>query len=150
MGRDALLPPDETQVFGRRRLDRYGTFGDAHNPGQAGFHGWNVRVEFGFLQHDRHVDVADLVARAAHHFEYLSQQNFAVDALPLRIFVGKMVPDVAKVGRAEQRIAENVANDVGVGMALGTLRVRDQNAAEPEGAIGDELVDVVPQPNAKV
>ena len=47
-----------------------------------------------------------------------------------------MKADVAQVGRAQQRIADNVDEYVGIGMAERPVGVRHQNAAEPEGQAG--------------
>ena len=43
-----------------------------------------------------------------------------------------MRADVVHAGGAEQRVAERVADDVGVGVALEAVRVRDLDAAEHE------------------
>ena len=55
------------------------------------------------------------------------------DTLPRRR-VREHPADVAEAGRAEQRVGEDMADDVGVGMALEAARVLDRDAAEDERA----------------
>jgi hypothetical protein len=54
-----------------------------------------------------------------------------------------METDVAQVGRAQKRVADNVNEHVGIGVAEGAVGVGHHYAAEPEGQAFLELVNVV-------
>ena len=51
-------------------------------------------------------------------------------------------PDVVHAGGAEQRVAQRVTDDVGVGVPLEPVRVRDLDAAEHERTARDQAVRV--------
>src|SRR5678816_2653556 len=54
-----------------------------------------------------------------------------------------MVADVAHVGGSQQRVAEDVANNVGVGMAYRAKVAGDLNTSQPERTPGFEPMYVV-------
>ena len=56
----------------------------------------------------------DDVSGRAHDRDGAFQQLDAVGALPLRIGVGKMLADVARGGRAENRVGHRVTQHVGI------------------------------------
>ncbi len=72
----------------------------------------------------------------------VAQQHPAVGALPPRIRVGEVHADVAQRQRAEDRVADRVEQDVGIGMPVETAIEGDRHAAQNEPASGDERVDV--------
>ena len=59
-----------------------------------------------------------------------------------------MPADVAKRGRAQNRVGRGVADDVGVGVPEGAERRRDAHAAEDQGPALDEPVQIVPGADA--
>ena len=61
-----------------------------------------------------------------------------------------MRADVVHAGRAEQRVAERVADDVGVGVAFEAVRVRDLDAAEHERTAGHQPVRVEGRADAEL
>ena len=79
----------------------------------------------------------------------VAQQLAAVDAVVLRVAVGKMPADVAQRRRAEQRVADRVQQHVGVAVAREALVVRNLDAADHEPAPGDEGMHVETLADAK-
>ena len=94
------------------------------------------------LRNDRRVDVADRVAGGRHFVRHGPQQHAAVGVLVARVAVREMLADVAERGRAEQRVADRVDQNVCIRMALEPLLVRDLHAANDELSPGDQRVHV--------
>ena len=61
-----------------------------------------------------------------------------------------MVANVAEIGCAEQGVADDVYEHVGVGMPQRAVGVRHPNAAEPERPAFHQLVHVVALSNSKI
>lgn len=110
----AFAPTHEPDVFGGGGFNGNIVFGNGHDICQTGFHGWNMRIEFGFLQHDRYVDIRDFVARIPHHPEHFGEQEFAVNPFPARVFVRKMVANVPHVGSSKEGVAQYMAHHIGI------------------------------------
>ena len=76
------------------------------------------------------------------------EKDEAADAAPAFVGVGEVMADVARAERAEDGVGEGVDEDVGVGVALEALVVRQLNAAEKKFAPLDEGVDVITNADA--
>ena len=105
-------------------------------------HGVAVRRDLGRLAQEGHVDVGDGAAARAHAPGRVGQEQVRGRALPARIGVGEMLADVAVADGAEQRIGERVQADVGVGVALQRVGVRNPDAAQPDVIAWREAVHV--------
>ena len=71
------------------------------------------------------------------------EQRDAVRALPFRIGIGKMLADIARRGRAENRIGHRVAQHVGIRMAGEPGLVRNLHAANDERPARLQAVQIV-------
>ncbi len=117
---------------------------DAHHLGEGLLHLWDVGIEFGMFSADGAVDVADAVAFGGNDVEGLAQKNLGVDVLKLVALLGwKMITDVAHVGGSKNGVANGMDEHIGIGMAEQTEGVVNLDAAEPEVAVGNQLVNVV-------
>ncbi len=101
--------------------------------GDALAHRGAMRRELRLLQHDEGIDVDEAPAGCRDAAPGLGQQiEAAARRASCSSLDGKMRPDVVHAGGAEQRVAERVTDDVGVGVALEAVGVRDLDAAEHE------------------
>ena len=73
----------------------------------------------------------------------LLEEDAAGRAFPARVGVGEKFADVALADGPEHGVADGVHEGVGVGVAIESLVVGNGDAAEDEGAAGDQLVDIV-------
>ena len=110
--------------------------------GDVRAHGIAVGRDLRLLQHDERVDVDDAPAHARDAAPGLGEQVEAARAGPALVARREHRPDVVQAGGAEQRVAEGVADDVGVGVPLEAVGVRDLDAAEYERQARDEPVRV--------
>ena len=80
----------------------------------------------------------------------LRQQVEASRAPPLLVLGREERADVVHAGRAEQRVAERVTDDVGVGVTVESVRVRDLDPAEHERTPGHQAVRVEGRADAEL
>ena len=100
-------------------------------------------IELGCFGTDGSIDVAYGISGLADELDGLGEQSLAVNALILRVAVGKMVADIAQVGGTEQGVADSMYEYVGITVAQQSDGAGDEDAAEPELAAFYETVDVV-------
>lgn len=72
----------------------------------------------------------------------MSQKQRRVGALPARIGRREMFADVAKAGRAQERIGQRMKDDVGIAVAGEPAAVRDFDAAEHDRAFTGKGMDI--------
>ena len=89
------------------------------------------------------VNVVEVDGFFVQHGSDTAEDFEAADAANAGVGIGKEVTDVGFAGGAEEGIGDRVAEDIGVGVAVETERVGDHHAAEDEGAVHDEAVDIV-------
>ena len=77
------------------------------------------------------------------------QQVNRCSPLPL-IVGGKHATDVAKTCRPEQRIRQDMADDICVGMPFQPMRVLDRDATQDQGAPRDEAMRIDRCANSEV
>src|SRR5690625_2074954 len=78
----------------------------------------------------------------ADKFCRMRQENMARRPLPLRVRGREMPPDIAIGQRAINGVGKRVQPDIGVGMPLQPLIVRNAYSAEPEVVAFRKAVDV--------
>lgn len=130
------------EALGGGGFNRHLLFRAAEALGKHGFHGCDVRIDFGLFAAYCEVGIAEFVAFAVDKFCHFGKQNFAVDAFVFRVFVGEMVTDVAKIGGAEHGIAECVDGNIGIAMTQQTEFVRNFYSSEPKFTTFYEAVNV--------
>lgn len=118
--------------------------------GQAIAHGGQVGFEFGAFGDDDGIDVPNLPPLVEDEFVDLGQKLEAVGSLPLGVFGGEVVADVAEAGGSKHGVHDGVGEDIGIAVADETKFVVNFDAAEDEGAIGAEAVDVIAVTDADV
>src|SRR5262249_2255957 len=91
---------------------------------------------------NRGVQVGDLESGLAHLCRDLAEEGAAVGVLVPGIGVGEVPADVAERCGSEQRVADRVDQDVGVGVTGEALLEGDRDAAVPGPAARGERVDV--------
>lgn len=102
------------------------------------------------LHRDDHaigIDEAPAVRRDALGGE--PQQVDRCRSLPL-VVGGKHATDIAKARRPKQRIRQDVADDVRIGMPFEPVRVLDRDATQDQGAPRDEAVRIDRCANSEV
>lgn len=105
-------------------------------------HGRDVRGHLGRLGNDGAVQIADLPAGLAHAPVGLGQQHHGVRALELGRGVGEELADIAQRGRTQQGVGDGMRQGVGVGVAQQAMGMRNGDAAQDQGAFGDQGVGV--------
>src|SRR6185312_1288106 len=131
---DALLTAGKPQSFAGGRLNSYARRRNLANPTDALADGGHVRADAGRFADDGDVKVDDAAAPGGDHFGSMSEEDRRVGTPPLRIAGRKVTADVAFPQRPVERISQGVQGDVGVGMPLQALMMRDADPAE-----GDEI-----------
>src|SRR5690554_4275947 len=131
VGRNSFSLAHKAQLFGGGGLDGKLVRTYIHKATKHLLHLWNVGVDFGLLETDGGVQITHFITLAAQQRQGFLQEYFAVDALELRIGVGKMKANVPKVGGAQQGVAQGVNEYVAVRMTNRTLVKRNLNAANP-------------------
>ncbi len=91
----------------------------------------------------RGVDVAKDIALVSQQLHRLFQNDLTIHVQRRVAGVGEVIADVAQVGSTEQRVADGVDEHVGVAVSQQSFAMFDLDAAEPEVAAFDELVDIV-------
>ena len=109
-----------------------------------------VGSELRRLQHHERIDVADAPPRLGDTPPGLCEEVEAARTEPALIARGEERADVIHAGRSEQRIAQRVTHDVGVGGALEAMRVGDRDAAEHERESRDEPMRVEGRADAEL
>src|SRR5258707_15673609 len=91
-------------------------------------HPWEMRPQLRLLRdHDR-IDVLNRKMFFSQQLLRMFQENQTIRALPLRIRVRKMSPDIPKPGRTEQRIAKRMRQHIAVRMSH---RASDEGQLNP-------------------
>lgn len=124
--------------------------GEPQAGSQAIAHGGQVGFEFGAFGDDDGIDVPDLPPLVEDEFVDLGEKLEAVSSLPLGVFGGEVVADVAETGGSKHGVHDGVGEDIGVAVADEAEFVVDFDAAEDEGAIGAEAMDVIAVTDADV
>ena len=93
------------------------------------------------LRNHRRVDVTYRITVIRRERKDVPQQRAAVGVLPL-LGSGKMRPKIAESQRSQDRIADRVQQNIGVGMTRETAIVRNRDAADDERATFDQRVRI--------
>ena len=89
----------------------------AEDRGDTLAHLRDIGGDFGTLQANRGIDIADGVMMRCQQIGRAFQQDGAVDVLVGRILVREMLPYVAQGGGSEQGIGNGMKQDIGIGMS---------------------------------
>ncbi len=89
------------------------------------------------------VHISDRVSGGREPFADLGQQLETADSSIFWIIVGKEVADIRQCGGTEERIANGMQNNIGVGVAEQATLARNFDSAEDKLAIRGESVNVV-------
>src|SRR6185437_4131350 len=139
---DAFGPPEKAELLGSRRLyvdplDIYLEKLRDLAPDVIAH-----RRELRPLRKHRHIGVSYAELAGAQHVHDRTHEAFAVGALPARIGVLEVLPDVAEPGRPEQRIGKRVQHDVAVGVRHDAMGMRHTHAAQHDEVAGAECMHV--------
>ena len=102
-----------------------------------------MRADLGLFGDEGGVDVVDRGAAGGDEFAGVGEDLQTADAADGFIGIGEMVADVALADGTEESVGDGVGQNIGVGVTLQPAMMRDDDAAEDEGATLDEAVDVV-------
>ena len=103
-----------------------------------------MRAELWFFGDNDRIDVRDAQPAPRHQAANVFEEPQAIGALPFRIGIRKMSPDVAHPGRAEQSIANSMHQYVTIGMAHWPLIEGHLNAAKNKWPASRKPVQIVP------
>src|SRR3989344_321873 len=145
---DTPFPPGKTKLFPGGGLAVHARLRNVEISSDVLNHLRQMWSDTRGLGDDGAVDIRDFPAALGNGFFDLAQQLAAVYVLVLRIGIGKMPADSAEPGGAEAGIADGMNENVGVGMAVQSLAVRDFHAAENQIAPGDQRMHVVTMTDA--
>jgi hypothetical protein len=124
-------------------------WGKAQRLGEHFAHLGEMRAKLRALKDHNGVDMLDgkppFVKKLANVFEKVK----AVRAFPFGIAIREMRANVAEAGRAEERIANGVREDVAIGMPDRPLAEGNYDAADDEIAASGEAMQVVANSAAK-
>ncbi len=111
MSSERANPFGSFALHGHRGTDRVG---------ESLLHLVATRRQLGAIKNDGAVGIDRLPARRSNVGDSTSEQIDTVGARERRIGVGKVLSDVSKARRTQQRIGNGVGNDVSVGVASET------------------------------
>ena len=115
----------------------------AEGGADAFFHQREVGGDFGFLGDQGGVDIVEANGFFIEQGPDAAEDFEAADAANAGVGIGKKMADVGFASGAEESVGDGMAEDIGVGVAVEPERVGDHHAAEDEGAVRDEAVDIV-------
>jgi len=105
--------------------------------------------QFRCLTDNRTVDVTDHEPRFVHERDRVAQQHQRIDALPLRVRVGKVLANVAQTGGAQQRISHRVGDRVGVAVPVQATSSLERHPSQHQRSrrVVTETMNVEPLPH---
>jgi hypothetical protein len=86
--------------------------------------------QLGGFCNDCHIGVDHMPTSSRETLDHTRQQNSAVRVLPLRILIGKMLPDITVRYSTQKRVAQRVDQHVSVRVTLKAALVRNLDSAE--------------------
>lgn len=117
VGGHSFFAPNEAHPFGSGGFDRDVVFTDTNDGSHACLHGGDVRIDLGLLRTNSSIDVPHAVAFSGDELDGFLQQYFTVYIKRFNRGVGKVITNVAHVGRSKQGVADSVDEHVGIAMA---------------------------------
>ena len=102
-----------------------------------------MRIELRAFSRHRDVGIAQAIALCRDQRHGLPKQNLRIDVLVFARRIGEMIPDVAHIRRAQQRIAQRMDQHVGIRMAQQAQRMLNLDTSEPQLASLDQTMHVV-------
>ena len=139
---------NEPHPLVRSRFDRDLCRGNIQDPRNIGSHLIDIRRNFRVLQNHRGIDVDNRYPVLCEQIAYVLEQKQARYAFEARIGIGKMFPDVPQARSTEQRIADGVQENIGIGMAIKPFFKRDIYPAQNEFSPGRKPMNIVPKADA--
>src|ERR1039458_8972702 len=105
-------------------------------------------LQFRPLQDHRRIHVYDPKTLFLRQVFGAPQEHQAVAAVPLGVGIGKMHPNIAQGGRAQNGVGNRVGQDVGIRVSLQAQLEGHRNSAQDQRSAGGETVYVPPEPRA--
>ena len=127
----ALFATDETHALAGGGFERNGIKIDMEKRGKDGFHRVDVGIDFGALGTNRAIDIAYAIAVCFEQIDGVAEENFAVGTFIFGGGVGKVIADVAEIGRAKESVADGVNEHIGIAVTKESQTVVDAHAAQP-------------------
>ena len=128
----ALLASRKAEMLLRRGFDVDARDVAFKHLGNVFAHFFNIRRDPRLLNYKSRVDITYDRSPLIHEHLDARQQSHARYSLVFIRGIGKMLSDIAKSKRADDRIHYGVDQNVGVGMPVKSKRVRNGNAAKDQ------------------
>lgn len=117
--------------------------------GQIIFHGFSIRMKFGFLCKNCDIHIFYLQPFFSNQLANFFQKLHAVGIFKLLISVRKVQPNVSQSCCAQECVHYGMREDISVGMTIETLLVRDVDACEDESPPAHQLMKIKSLPNSQ-
>src|ERR1019366_1551937 len=107
-------------------------------------------LKLGALENHRRIHVHDGIANFGGQISSVLQKLQAIGALPARVSIGKVHPDVPQGGRSQQCVRDGMRKYVGIGVSFQAELGRNRYAAQNQRPAGHDAMNVPTLAHPKV